>query len=112
MANLGVQVVFVMGHESCGAVGATVEYIRTGAELPGEMPVLVHEVEDHLDPVDPARDAVAAHVRGTIADLLTRSALVRGARDEGDVVVSGGVYALADGQVRVVERGASGAGEA
>lgn len=102
VAQLGVQVVLVMGHESCGAVAATVSYIETGAELPGQMPVLVREVRPHLDEAHPAGDAVEAHVLGTLSDLLERSDLVRDACASGDVVVAGGVYALADGRVRLV----------
>jgi carbonic anhydrase len=101
--ELGVAVVFVLGHESCGAVGATLRFLENGEPLPGELPALVEGVRAHLNPAAPHQDAYASHVRGTIADLLARSAAVRHARDEGDLVVTGGVYALRDGAVGLVD---------
>lgn len=103
VAELGVQVVFVLGHESCGAVAATVAHLGGGGELPGAMPILVDLTRGHLDPEDPARDAVARHVAGTVRDLLTDSSIVAEAVAAGRVVIAGGVYGLDDGRVRPVE---------
>jgi carbonic anhydrase len=102
VAVLGVRVVMVLGHESCGAVGATVEAIQQGTRLPGEMPILVEHVRDHLDPQDPAAHAVEAHVLGTIQELRERSQIVREAEERGEIVVAGAVYGLTGGAVHVV----------
>ncbi|WP_240613194.1 carbonic anhydrase [Brachybacterium endophyticum] len=99
---LGVQVVLVLGHESCGAVGATVEAIQKGTTLPGEMPILVDQVKEHLDPADPTEQAVETHVLGTLTDLRSRSLIVREAEEKGSIVVAGAVYGLGDGGVRVI----------
>lgn len=99
---LQVDVVFVLGHESCGAVGATVSFIEEGTELPGEMPILVELVQPHLTGARPADDPVALHVCGTIEDLLQDSPMVRAALDRGEVAVAGGVYGLRDGAVNLV----------
>lgn len=107
VAQLGVSVALVLGHESCGAVAAAQRYLADGHDLPGAMPALVDGVRDHLDPEDPARDAVARHVRGTIADLLEDSALVRTAQADGLLTVAGGVYGLADGRISPVDTGAT-----
>lgn len=102
VAELGVEVVLVLGHESCGAVGATVAHLSGGAELPGAMQILVELTRSHLDPEDPARDAVERHVAGTVRDLLSESAIVAEAAAAGRTVVAGGVYGLQDGIVRLV----------
>ncbi|MDO5662673.1 MAG: carbonic anhydrase [Brachybacterium sp.] len=99
---LGVQVVLVLGHERCGAVSATVDYVKRGARLPGAMEFLVTLTKHHLDPEDPARDAVDRHVLGTVQDLLSDSDLVRTAQEVGRVLVAGGVYDLDDGSVRLL----------
>lgn len=102
VAQLGVGAVFVLGHESCGAVAGTVQFLEDGTTLPGEMPLLVDLVRPHLDPAAPREGAVERHVRGTIEDLLASSELVREALRAGEVVVAGGVYWLEDGRVRLV----------
>lgn len=99
VAQLGVGAALVLGHESCGAVGAAQRHLAGGHALPGAMPALVEGVRDHLDPEDPSRDAVARHVRGTLEDLLAASDLVASAQREGRLIVAGGVYGLADGRV-------------
>ncbi|UYG17019.1 carbonic anhydrase [Brachybacterium huguangmaarense] len=103
VAELGVQVVFVLGHESCGAVAATVAHLAGGGDLPGAMPILVDLTREHLDPEDPSHDAVRRHVAGTVQDLLAESTIVAEAVADGRVVVAGGVYGLEDGLVRPVE---------
>ncbi|MCS6711268.1 carbonic anhydrase [Brachybacterium sp. EF45031] len=108
VAELGVDVVMVLGHESCGAVAATVSAMREGTELPAGIPVLVDLVRPHLSE-DGSGDPVVRHVCGTIEDLLERSPLVRTALERGEIAVAGAVYALDDGTVRPVwsqDRGA------
>lgn len=100
---LGVEVVMVLGHESCGAVKATVEHLEQGTELPGAMPILVELTREHLDPEDPGRDAIARHAAGTLRDLLSESEIVREAVASGRTMIAAGVYQLQDGAVRVVE---------
>lgn len=103
VAQLGVSVALVLGHESCGAVAAAQRYLVDGHDLPGSMPALVEGVRDHLDATDPSRDAVARHVRGTIEELCTGSTLVRTAQDDGLLTVVGGVYGLEDGRITLVD---------
>ncbi|MGW0766487.1 carbonic anhydrase [Streptomyces sp. NPDC002676] len=44
VAELGVPLVLVLGHERCGAVAATLEHLRTGAPVPGHLELLVDEI--------------------------------------------------------------------
>lgn len=99
---LGVQIVFVLGHENCGAVKATIAAIRDGEQLPGSMPVLVERLRTHIsDPDDPR--PIRHHVAGTLADLPQESEIVRRAVGEGRIALAGGVYQLDSGLVELVE---------
>ncbi|MFC7375981.1 carbonic anhydrase [Brachybacterium sp. GCM10030267] len=100
--QLGVSAAMVLGHESCGAVGAAQQYLADGRELPGAMPALVEGVRGHLDPDGSAADGVDHHVIGTIEDLLASSDLVRSAHEEGRLAVAGAVYGLVDGRIRLL----------
>lgn len=99
-AVLGAKVLFVLGHTSCGAVGAALR----GEEVPGQISTLFQ----HLRPaVRPARGDVAQAIRENVrhqANLIAESSpviarLVR----EGRLRVAGGVYDLQSGRVEPVE---------
>lgn len=100
---LNVDIVFVLGHEDCGAIKATLNAIAGGNRLPGSMEILVDRVRPHLesidDPLPPRR-----HVAGTMQDLESESEIVRSAVAEGRLVLAGGFYHLDTGLVEVVER--------
>ncbi len=122
---LGAPLVLVLGHDSCGAVGATAHALRTG-ELPDGfvraivdrvLPSIVHLPEPGADD-DPDRAVEPAtlttdperlgreHVRHTVQMLLAYSAALREAVAAGRCAVVGAEYALAEGRVRpVVSRG-------
>lgn len=113
--------VIVLGHDSCGAVGAAAEALTTG-RMPGGF---VRAVVDRVIPSivnlpDPAEgdDAPGSdrpmitpspevlgreHVRHTVRMLQSYSAGVSDAIAEGRCAVVGLVYELAEGRVRVVE---------
>ncbi|MBX9680244.1 MAG: carbonic anhydrase [Gemmataceae bacterium] len=99
-AILGAKVLFVLGHTSCGAVGAAMR----GEEVPGQISTLFQ----HLRPaVRPARGDVAQAIRENVrhqANLVAESSpviarLVR----EGRLRVAGGVYDLQSGRVEPVD---------
>lgn len=104
ITELDVSAVLVLGHESCGAVAATVAHLTDAEPLPGAMPTLVEGVRGHLDPLSPSIDGVDRHVTGTLTDLLVSSDLAREAVRAGRLGVAGGVYGLADGRVRVLSQ--------
>jgi carbonic anhydrase len=105
---LGIPLVVVLGHDSCGAVAATLEAVATG-QLPGGF------VRDIVERVAPsvlaaqrqgrasADEAGAEHVRQTVRLLVDRSAVLAAAVREGRCAVVGLVYRLVEGRVSVVE---------
>ena len=102
VAVLGVPLVVVLAHDSCGAVGAAIQ-----ASAPDAAP-LPPLIAAHIERIRPAvrrasgRDAAAvgeAHLEGTVATLLAASELLAAAVADGSVDVVGARYRLADGRV-------------
>ncbi len=93
---LGVPLVVVLGHDSCGAVRAAYEAVTGSAPARPGLQAIVDRIRPSL-PAGPDLDAVSAeHVRLTVAEL-TRLGI---AGDSADVV--GMTYRLAEGRVAVI----------
>ena len=107
VAVLGARLVFVLGHSSCGALTAAVDFLESGECAPGRIQHLV----DRLTPVARAtrRDegwveaAVNENVRATVAEILDTSAIVAEAVARKKIKVVGGTYDLATGRVATIE---------
>lgn len=103
VAVLGVPLVVVLAHDSCGAVQAAVDAARPDA--PALPPLIAAHVEgiapavraaaDGTDPVEVGR----AHLEATVRALLERSELLAAAVADGSVAVIGAEYRLAEGRV-------------
>ena len=105
---LGIPLVVVLGHEDCGAVGATVQAMDDGV-MPGGY---VRDVVERVMPsVLSARRAgltsvegiLGEHVRHTARLLAERSVVVADAVASGRCAVVGATYGLLDGDVRLVD---------
>jgi len=104
VAVLGVPLIVVLGHDSCGAIKATLAALDEGV-LPGGF------VRDVVERVTPSillgrREGLkrpdefeARHVVETGTQLLARSATIAGKVAAGDLAIVGATYHLADGQV-------------
>ncbi|OBB42897.1 MULTISPECIES: carbonic anhydrase [unclassified Mycobacterium] len=104
VAVLDVPLVVVLGHDSCGAVKATLSALDEG-QVPGGyvrdivervMPSILLGRRDGLSRVD---EFEARHVSETGAQLLARSTTVSERVASGDLAIVGVTYHLADGQV-------------
>jgi carbonic anhydrase len=108
VGQLGIPLVVVLGHDSCGAVGATVDAVASG-ELPAGFvrdivervtpSVLAAQRRGHTSP----DEVEAEHVRQTVRLLVDRSTVLAEAVREGRCAVVGAVYRLVEGKVAVVE---------
>lgn len=104
VATLGVDVIMVLGHEGCGAVGATVDVARE-RQTHEEMAVVVDEIMPAVESVlaaDPDADdatvvarAVDANVRRVAARLTRLSPTIADAVASGRVRIMCGRYDLA-----------------
>jgi len=108
VAVLDIPLVVILGHDSCGAVSATVNAVRDGV-LPGGY---IRDIVERVTPsVLAARQAgmstpdeiEAEHVRHTLRLLTERSRLIGDRVDSGRLAVVGATYNLGDGRARIVD---------
>jgi carbonic anhydrase len=101
---LNVPLIVVLGHDSCGAVQATLKALDDGVIPRGYVRDLVERVtpsvlagrREGLSQVD---EFEARHVRETAAQLLSRSTTILDRIPAGDLAIVGLTYRLADGRV-------------
>jgi carbonic anhydrase len=104
---LDTPLIAVLGHDSCGAIGAALDVVRTGDVPGGYVRDVVERVMLSLLPVreralaDP-EVAVSEHVRYTVELLTQRSSLIAQRLADGRLGVVGLAYHLADGGVDLV----------
>jgi carbonic anhydrase len=107
IAILGSSLIVVLGHSRCGAVDATLQYLRNGTVQPGHIQRLVTAIEPAAVAVrdkdgDWWDNAVAENVRLNVAAMTNCSAIVARAVESGTVGVVGGVYDLHGGKVSFI----------
>jgi carbonic anhydrase len=104
VAVLGSSLIVVLGHSRCGAVDATLQYLRNGTVQPGHIQRLVTAIEPaavavrHKDG-DWWDNAVAENVRLNVEAMTASSQIVADAVNAGSIRVVGGVYDLHGGKV-------------
>lgn len=104
---LGIPLIVVLGHDSCGAVKASLDSVHSGDMPPGY-------VRDIVERVLPSNIAVGAspgevtpervgaeHVQQTARLISERSQIIGQAVDTGRLSIIGATYRLADGAVHV-----------
>ncbi len=105
---LGAPLIMVLGHSSCGAVGAAIKVLKDDIDLPAHLPTLVNPIfravaeAQRTNPGDLLESAIAVNVRHQMAHLKTMSPIVGKYVASGEVQVVGGVYEIATGKVRIV----------
>jgi carbonic anhydrase len=107
VAALDVPLIAVLGHDSCGAIAAALDVMRTGAVPGGYLRDVVERV---LLSVLPVRDraladggeAVSEHVRYTVELLAQRSTVIAERIADGRLGLAGLSYGLANGRVNQV----------
>lgn len=100
VGSLGVPLVVVLGHKSCGAVAAALR----GGEVPGHLSILVKAIQPAVDetkgkPGDPLDNAVRANVKVMVNKLRTSEPILAPAVKAGKVKVIGAYYDLDTGVV-------------
>src|SRR6185436_20857791 len=106
---LGTPLIAVLGHDSCGAIAATLDALQHGISPPGFMRDVVERVmlsvlasrDSATAPADPDA-AVEEHIRYTADLLVQRSAVIAERVADGRIGVVGLCYQLAEGSVRRV----------
>ncbi|GIG56258.1 carbonic anhydrase [Longispora fulva] len=107
VAILDAPLVAVLGHDSCGAIAATLDALRDG-KTPGGFirdvveRVMLSVVTVHEEAMADSEAAVEEHVRYTVEMLTQRSTVIAERLAQGRVGVIGLSYRLAEGSVRRV----------
>jgi carbonic anhydrase len=105
---LGSRLIFVLGHEQCGAMEAAVKVVNDNASLPGHLPGLIDllkpsvEAAKQSDPSHLLNAAIAENVRRTVQQMNSAQPMLSSMIAAGKVKVAGGVYSIAKGAVTMV----------
>jgi carbonic anhydrase len=107
VAVLGTPLILVLGHDSCGAVGAAIKSIKDDTPLPGHMPSLVTGIAPAVKAVsqqagDTLGNAIRQNVIDNVAKLSSATPILSAAVEQGKLKVVGGIYRLRDGRVEMV----------
>ncbi|MGY4540810.1 carbonic anhydrase [Arthrobacter sp. UYNi723] len=104
---LGVPLIVVLGHDSCGAVSATKSAVDTGNMPVGFMRDLVERITPSVltsmrNGEHEINDMVVEHVKQTSQRLVDSSRVISAAIEDGRAAVIGLSYSLAEGRANVV----------
>lgn len=107
VAVLNTPLLFVLGHDSCGAVDATIKSLKDNTTLPGHLPSLVEALAPSVkasadQPGDKLANAIRQNVIDTVAKLKSATPILKAAFDGGKINVVGGIYRLANGKIEMV----------
>lgn len=107
IANLGTSVLFVLGHEGCGAVKAVYAAIKNKQQLPEHLSAIQRLIAPGIADVVAARgsieQAIEANVRAATAALRNSPPIIAKEASAGRLRVAGGVYHLRTGAVTLLQ---------
>ena len=107
VAVLGVPLILVLGHDSCGAIDATIKSLKDDKPLSGHMPSLVDAIAPSVKAVsgqggDVLGNAIRQNVIDNVAKLNSATPILNAAVEARKLRVVGGIYRLKDGKVDMV----------
>ncbi len=107
VAILGVPLIVVLGHDSCGAVTATIDTVETGTMPPGFIRDLVERITPSVltarrAGVTDVNATVIEHTRQTTQRLVDSSRIISSAVEDGSAAVVGVSYRLDEGKAVLV----------
>ncbi len=110
VAELGVPLVVVMGHEKCGAVDAAVKVVKENATFPGAIgqmvePIIPAVIRAQAQKGELLDNAVRENVRRTTERLRTAVTLLHEPIKGGKLRIVGARYDLDDGKVDFFDEG-------
>lgn len=102
---LGVGLIVVLGHQSCGAVDAAMKTIAAKGKAPGHIQSLVTAIKPVVDstPKGDLETMIKANVKHVVDGLRSSKPILKNKVDTGDVHVIGGYYTLDTGAVTFLD---------
>jgi carbonic anhydrase len=103
---LGVHLILVLGHQSCGAVDAAIKTVAAKGKAPGHIQSLVAAIKPVVESKPKADlDAVInANVQHVVDALRSSTPILKGKVDSGDIQVIGAYYTLDTGAVTFLDQ--------
>jgi carbonic anhydrase len=107
VAELGVQLIMVLGHSECGAVKAAIAHVDAKDALPGAIGPLIELIKPAVlatqgRPGDKLNNVIRANVARCVARVKGTEPILSRAVDAGKLKVVGAVYELSTGKVEIV----------
>jgi len=107
VGELNTPLIIVLGHESCGAVKATISSVEKHVTLPGHLPALVEAIAPAVEavksaPGDLLMNVTRENVRRNVGALTSATPILAAATGEGGLKIVGGVYRQQTGQVELL----------
>ena len=107
VAMLGTPLIMVLGHDSCGAVSATIKSLKDNVALPGHLPSLVAGIAPAVNAAskrsgDLLDAAIRQNVVDNVAKLKSATPILNAAVEQRKLSVVGGIYRLKDGKIEII----------
>ncbi|WP_375314425.1 carbonic anhydrase [Bradyrhizobium sp. A5] len=107
VAVLGTPLIMVLGHDSCGAVDATIKSLKDDKPLPGHIPSLVSAIAPAVKAAaqqsgNALDNAIRQNVIDNVAKLKSAAPILNAAVEQGKLKVLGGIYRLRTGTVELL----------
>jgi carbonic anhydrase len=108
VANLGVPLIVVLGHEGCGAVQAAVAFADAGEAPDGHLAAVVEAIEPVPGASGVSREArvdatIREHVRQTAERVRNAAPVLSERAKAGQLRVVAAIYRLGDGRVELID---------
>src|SRR5437660_7530549 len=103
--HLGVHLIVVLGHQSCGAVQAAKETIAAKGKAPGHIESLVTAIKPAVEATakDDLETTIKANVKNVVQALRSSTPILKAKVDSGEIQVIGGYYSLDTGAVTFLD---------
>jgi carbonic anhydrase len=104
---LSTPLIMVLGHESCGAVDATIKSVKDATTLPGHLPALVDALTPAVKavqgaPGDLLANATRRNVSMNVDKLKAAAPILKSFNDDKKIRIVGGIYQLKSGRVELL----------
>jgi carbonic anhydrase len=104
---LSTPLIMVLGHDSCGAVSATIKSLKDNETLPGHLPSLVAALTPAVKASegmsgDALANAIRQNVVLNVQKLKSTTPIISASVDQGKARIVGAIYRLTDGHVELV----------
>jgi carbonic anhydrase len=104
---LSTPLIFVLGHQACGAVDSTIKQIKNGTSFPGHIPSLTNALTPAVDAAskqqgDLLANAIKENVKLAVQKLQSAGPILSEAVNHKKLRVVGGVYDLHTGKIELV----------